>query len=293
MIRPARRRSPEGFPVLLYPPLISRIAGVLTFGGLPLLMGYSAYAESTSNTAASATTPFELLLSSLLTCLLVVIFGYLTWRAWRLGVRLTPSSVIIQGIFYDRKIPLTSVEDVSLGFIAWSDSSGRFRSSLAIAFADPTPVIAFIDTHNRRSLERIRRHALTDSAAGDSQWEDSTSSWVEGRAYDRPESRRPRRSDAGKRAGRGGLVFDVWPSVLLLTILILGSVAGFLFTIGPALYYFNLAPTPSTFRLSYSDDPYNADDIWDLVTLVGPITIILTGAAARLAYLMFRPHLRG
>ncbi len=123
-------------------------------------------------------------------------------------------------------------------------------------------------------------------------WEDSQPGRVEDRAYDRPEKRRPRRNDAGKRAGRRRCESDAWPSVLLLTILIPGSALGFLLAIGPALYYYDFAPTPGTFRLSYSSNPYNAEEIWDLITLLGPLAIILARSAVRLAYLMFRPQPR-
>lgn len=212
---------------------------------------------------------------------------YLTWRAWRHGVKVTASSVFIQGLLYDRRIPLTSVSDVSLGFIIWDDAEGRVRSSIVTAFAELGPTPDFIHIHNQRSLERVRRHALGTRDTLDNQWRHTGP--LDSRDYDRPEVRRPQQTDSGKRAGRRNRVSDAWPTLVLLFALTLGSVLGLCLTVGPALWLYDLAPTPGSLRLSYSSDPYNIEETWDLVALLGPLAIIFAVAAARLAYLMFRP----
>ncbi len=86
-------------------------------------MGYSAYEESTSIAAVSATTPPELLLSSLLTFLLVVGIGYLTWRAWRLGGR-------THTFLPDHSRPLLRQKDstrFSRGCVFWIHRLDRFQ----------------------------------------------------------------------------------------------------------------------------------------------------------------------
>lgn len=270
---------------------MTRVSALLFFGVLPLTaLLYGVFDDSAAEPLEARAARVAVALD-LLVFPLVGFFLYLGWKAWRNGITLTSTSIVLRGLLYDRTIPRRSVDDVSKGLISWTDTSGRARASIATAFLELGATLDFISTHNHRCMSRVRRHALGDAAPMLDEGPADTSTF-EDRAYDRPTTRRPRTAATGRRAGPRNHRADSWRTLLLLTVLIIGSVIGLWLTIEPALWLYGLSSGPGAARLLYSSDPYNTEQAWDTVTLLGPLTIIALGAAITLTYLILRPPLR-
>jgi hypothetical protein len=281
----------ENEPVTLRPLLVTRISALLFFGVLPLAaLLYGVLDDSAAEPSEARTSPADVA-SDLLVFPLIGVFLYLGWRAWRNGITLTSTSIVLRGLLYDRTIPRRSVDDALKGLISWTDTRGRARVSIATAFLELGATLDFISTHNHRCMSLVRRHALGDAAPTlDDQPVDTST--VEDRAYDRSTTRRLRTAATGRRAGPRNHRADSWRTLLLLTVLIIGSVIGLWLTVEPALWLYGLSSGPGAARLLHSSDPYNTAQAWDTVTLLGPLTIIALGSAITLTYLILRPPLR-
>lgn len=213
-----------------------------------------------------------------------VILLWLSWRNWRLGVRLTSTEVHIKGLFRDRKIPRESVLDVTpLGHLVWIAPDSDVRVSPLIAFTDLGGLAGIVREHNTRTLARLREELVGPALA---QPEFAASG--EDRSYDPPTYRRRRdRSGPAKRAGRRKVLRDGCLAVLQLLGCSLSTALASWLAIEPALWLGGQGA--DVLRLALRFDPYTDNSAIQAVLFWGVAAAVLAGNTMRLTYLMFRP----
>lgn len=213
--------------------------------------------------------------------LLVGVFLWISWRNWRLGVRLSDTEVTVLGFFRDRTVPRSAVSEVSLDArLLWYDE-GRLRV---------TPIIAFFGTRggpgswtvdrNERVLADIRHQILGET--------EEYVPYVEDRSSD-PPSRRGLQGRAfpPKHVGGRRPLLDVLTAVAMFGGSLLFT-AFATWTLFDAVQWMNGQSTsPGLVRLPFSEDPYSRDDALFSVLFHSALAVAALCATGRLLFLIF------
>ena len=210
---------------------------------------------------------------------------WLSWRNWRLGVRLTSTDVYIMGVFRDRKIPRDNVVDVTpFGQLVWIAPAGDVKVSQLLAFTGiPGALAGIVLEHNERTLARLQEELVGPPVAPI-----RSAAPAGHRSYDSPTYRRRRdRSGPAKRTGRRRVLRDAWPAILQLLGWVLGAALAAWMAVEPALWLAGHQSDALGSTLGLA--PYTESSAIEAAIFWGLAASVLTGIVIRLAYLMLRP----